>query len=68
MRDSPAWPIETHILHRRDADRTYQLWVALPMGYRADASNPYPLVVCCDAPWTFGTAVDTTRILSMSRG
>ena len=37
------------------------------MGYRADASNPYPLVVCCDAPWTFGTAVDTTRILSMSR-
>ena len=67
MADSGAWPIDTHVLRRRDVDRRYQLWVAMPMGYRADASQPYPLVVCCDAPWTFGTAVDTTRILSMSR-
>ncbi len=67
MADLGAWPVDRQILYRRDVDRSYQLWVALPMGYRADATKPYPLVVCCDAPWTFGTAVDTTRILSMSR-
>ena len=67
MADSGAWPVETHRLVRRDVDRAYQLWVALPMGYRADADRAYPLVVCGDAPWTFGTAADTTRILSMSR-
>ncbi len=65
--DLGAWPIDTHLLHRSDAGRSYQVWVAFPMGYQPDAASAYPLVVCCDAPWTFGTAVDTTRLLSMSR-
>lgn len=40
--------------------------VALPEGYD-DASNAYPLVVCLDAQWTFGTMCDASLNLGLAR-
>jgi len=39
------------------ADRGRLLHVALPEGYGARA-EPYPILVCLDAQWTFGTVCD----------
>lgn len=45
--------------------RRYQLWVDTPIGYDPDVAHP--LVLCLDAPWTYGTAVDTVRLLGLGR-
>lgn len=38
--------------------------VALPL--RHASLRSMPLILCLDAPWTFGTVLDATRVMSMS--
>lgn len=54
-------------VERSDVGRSYQLWTELPSRYDPDDPDGYPLVVCLDGLWTYGTAVDTFRILSLGR-
>lgn len=47
----------------------HRLSVALPARHEALVARPdaaVPLIVCLDAPWTFGTIVDATRVMSMA--
>jgi predicted alpha/beta superfamily hydrolase len=61
-----AWPIRTHELRCERSGVEHLLWVATPNRYdRLD--QPFPLLLTLDAPWMFGTVVDATRIMSMSR-
>lgn len=54
-----------HHLHRfEDAGR--ELHVVLPDGYSATAA-PYPVLVCLDAQWTFGTVCDAALNLGLAR-
>ncbi len=62
---SSSWDRITKPLERPDVDRRYQLWVCPPSGY--DDSRSYPLIFCLDAPWTFGTATDTARLLGLAK-
>ena len=48
------------------ADDGRVLHVALPEGYRTRA-KPYPVLVCLDAQWTFGTVCDTALNLGLAR-
>jgi uncharacterized protein len=48
-------------------DRTYQLWVDTPARFDPDLDGGYPLILCLDALWTFGTAVDAARILGLGK-
>lgn len=56
------WTIDTH----RDDALGRVLTVALPEGYGARA-EPYPLLVCLDAQWTFGTVCDAALNLGLAR-
>ncbi len=47
--------------------RSYQLWTAPPVIEDPDNVDGYPLILCLDAVWTFGTAVDVARILGLGR-
>ena len=60
-----AWPRKQTTLERPDVDRRYQLWVSPPPGY--DPTQTYPLILCLDAPWTFGTATDAARLLGLGK-
>jgi len=62
-----AWSHEVRFEHRAEVDRSYQIWTELPPRYDADAEVGYPLIICLDALWTFGTAVDACRILGLGR-
>ena len=42
----------------------HDISIGLPV--RHAAMDSMPLVVCLDAPWTFGTVLDATRIMSMA--
>lgn len=48
----------------------HQVSIALPVRYEALTASgdgsAIPLIVCLDAPWTFGTIVDATRVMSMA--
>jgi len=55
------WQREVH--HDEDGRA---LHVALPEGYGA-RSEPYPVVVCLDAQWTFGTVCDAVLNLGLAR-
>jgi len=65
--DQPAWSTRTSIGRREDVDRSYQLWVDTPPKYDPSSEEGYPLILCLDAIWTFGTAVDAARILGLGR-
>jgi len=56
------WTIETH----RDDALGLVLTVALPEGY-GTRPEPYPLLVCLDAQWTFGTVCDAALNLGLAR-
>ncbi len=76
-----VWDRSLSFLERPDVGRRYQLWVSTPTGYEqaagqaqaASANQPnqpaakYPLILCLDAPWTFGTATDVTRLLGLGK-
>ena len=61
------WSSTVHHLERADVGRRYQLWVETPSSFDPHHADGYPLILCLDAPWTFGTAVDAVRILSLGR-
>ncbi len=56
------WQREVH--HHHDNGRA--LHVALPEGY-GDRSESYPVLVCLDAQWTFGTVCDSSLNLGLAR-
>ena len=56
------WQKEIH----HHADRGRVLHVAIPEGYGARA-EPYPVLVCLDAQWTFGTVCDAALNLGLAR-
>jgi predicted alpha/beta superfamily hydrolase len=56
------WQREIH--HHADGARV--LHVALPEGYGSRA-EPYPVLVCLDAQWTFGTVCDAALNLGLAR-
>ena len=60
------WPIDTHRVRCERTGVDHVVWVATPNRY-PDVDEPFPLLLVLDAPWTFGTVVDATRIMSMSR-
>jgi predicted alpha/beta superfamily hydrolase len=60
------WPIETHRVRCEHTGVDHVVWVATPNRYAA-VDEPFPLLLVLDAPWMFGTVVDATRIMSMSR-
>lgn len=60
-----AWSRTTIDLRRDDVGRDYQLWLELPS--RFDPEREYPLVLCLDAIWTWGTVVDAVRVQALSR-
>ena len=51
-------------LHRFGEERV--LHVALPEGYH-DRDARYPVLVCLDAQWTFGTVCDVALNLGLAR-
>jgi uncharacterized protein len=53
-------------LHSPETGRTYQLWVEPPGRYDRSGDHRYPVVLCLDAPWTFGVACDAFRLLPLS--
>ena len=61
-----AWQRDVHHLRRPDVDRDYQLWVATSPRY-TDGDSSHSLVLCLDAHWTWGTALDVARILGLGR-
>ena len=63
---SPWTPI-SHRMTRADVDRDYVLWVDLPPTYDPDGDEPHPVYLCFDAMWTYGTVVDTVRLLAPSK-
>lgn len=56
------WQREIH--HHADQGRV--LHVALPEGY-GTRPEPYPVLVCLDAQWTFGTVCDAALNLGLAR-
>ena len=61
------WLATTHHLNRPDVDRKYVLWVDLPPTYDAASEERHPLYLCFDAMWTYGTVVDTVRLLAPTK-
>lgn len=53
-------------LERPGVDRAYELWIDLPPKFDPEHEG-YPLIVCLDALWTFGSAVDAARILGLGK-
>ena len=56
------WQREVHYYE----DNGRVLHVALPEGYRS-RGEPYPVLVCLDAQWTFGTVCDVALNLGLAR-
>ena len=57
----------THPMARSDVDRNYVLWVDLPPTYDPEGDQTHPLYLCFDAMWTYGTVVDTVRLLAPTK-
>ena len=67
--ESPAspWLAATQRLVRPDVGRKYVLWIDLPPTYDPDGDESHPLYLCFDAMWTYGTVVDTVRLLAPTK-
>jgi len=61
------WTPTTHRIARDDVERDYVVWVDLPPTYDPDGEEAHPIYVCFDAMWTYGTVVDTVRLLAPSK-
>ncbi len=48
-------------------DRSHHVSTWVPSRYDPDGDDAHPLIVCFDAQWTFGTVVDTIRILGLGK-
>lgn len=61
-----SWQHDVVAVEDERTGRAYQLWVQTPGRY-GSSGRTYPLVVCLDAPWTFGLTRDAFRLLPLSR-
>ncbi len=59
-----AWTTSTSTMVCERSGTEHAVSVGLPV--RHAVMEAMPLIVCLDAPWTFGTVLDATRIMSMS--
>ncbi|MEZ5378836.1 MAG: alpha/beta hydrolase-fold protein [Acidimicrobiales bacterium] len=59
-----AWTTTTETTVCDRSGTAHTISTGLPV--RHDRMDEMPLIVCMDAPWTFGTVLDATRIMSMS--
>ncbi len=59
-----AWTTTTHSKVCDRSGTEHAISIGLPV--RHSKMDEMPLIVCLDAPWTFGTVLDATRIMSMS--
>lgn len=62
-----TWFPEVTALARPDVDWGYQQWVTTTPTPNDQATPIDVLVVCLDAPWTFGTAVDVMRLRGLGK-
>ena len=60
------WHREVIPLHNDEVGRSYQIWVERPARYEPHGDRRYPVVLCLDAPWTFGVVSDAFRLLPLS--
>lgn len=61
------WSVETHELTCGITGLHHVVWVGFPTRYERLANRDFPLVLCLDGAWTFGTALDSCRIMALSR-
>ncbi|MCP5028636.1 MAG: alpha/beta hydrolase [Actinomycetia bacterium] len=61
------WTSHTEARSRSDVDWSHHISTWVPSRYDPDGDDAYPLIVCFDAQWTYGTVVDTVRILGLSK-
>lgn len=59
-----AWTTEQFTLTCERSGVEHLISIGLPV--RHGALEHMPVIVCLDAPWTFGTVLDATRIMSMA--
>lgn len=64
--DGRVWDHDVVRLHSPETGRRYQVWVETPGRYPSTGAR-YPVVLCLDAPWTYGVVRDAFRILPLSR-
>ncbi len=60
-----AWPITEFPLVCEQTGVEHVVSVGLPA--RHESLDRLPLLLCLDGPWVFGTTLDATRIMSMSK-
>jgi predicted alpha/beta superfamily hydrolase len=63
------FPWQPHIqqFSRHDVGRSYQVLVDLPPRYEQAGDRDHHLFLCLDGQWTFGSTVDTVRLLAPAR-
>lgn len=64
---SEAWSSEIEVRSRPDVDRRHHISTWVPPRYDPEGNETYPLIVCFDAQWTYGTVVDAVRILGLGK-
>ncbi|MCP3854594.1 MAG: alpha/beta hydrolase [Actinomycetia bacterium] len=62
-----SWISTVEIRPRPDADWPHHISTWVPPRYDPDGDDAYPLIVCFDAQWTYGTVVDAVRILGLGK-
>jgi predicted alpha/beta superfamily hydrolase len=62
-----AWSSTITYRSRPDVAWTHQISTWVPARYDPEGDDEYPLIVCFDAQWTYGTVVDAVRILGLGR-
>ncbi len=65
--DAATWFPEVTRLVRPDVEWGYQQWVTTTPKPNDTATPIDVLVVCLDAPWTFGTVVDVMRLRGLGK-
>ncbi len=61
------WTPNVHRIARPDVGRNYALWIDVPPTYDPNGDEAHPLYLCFDAMWTYGTVVDTVRLLAPTK-
>lgn len=59
------WTVDTHRLTCDVTGLEHVVWVGRPARYERLDSD-FPLILCLDGAWTFGTMLDACRIMSLS--
>ncbi len=53
----------TFLMHSEIADKDFQVFISLPIGYHMMADAQFPVLYLPDAWWTFGMATDIARVI-----